>query len=501
MISGKGLGAAYVGSSYRGFDLKDPQSYQDRIKKNKDDALAKQDLEKQRKAKKDKDFEDSLKLNDKDFVAKISTIDSMDDVVRDFANSSREQYLELGRKAIEAQKSGNSRDQNILLNRMAKIKGNFKNANTFQDSLLSKVQEYGKLNKEGKLSPADSEYASMMTAVAEKNFTIDNDENGIPHINGLLKNPITGKEGKKTLRLSDFATKYRPVTPYDVDSWIKDEASKSGLTTTSDASGLYINSTEGLSEQGRVGIESTIAAATAGDEYMTDLLYKATGGKEEKREGFTEEDRETVRKWMRERALGQFGVKETKKVNSAVQKSLDRSLKKKELKSKEPQYSFEAVEDVKGNVQGEQTASASDLNTQQYTVTEKTTGRGMVGVATDNPKTELTGFTSEFNNRTGDVSIRGNFRTPSKGGSDSAFGDGGSGDFKIQDRNLNNEEITRFMDILRSRDDEQSKSMLNELGKALNRNKTRDNDDFNFLSSKESSTFVSKKTGKPKRKF
>lgn len=461
MITGGGKGAAYKPA--RATDIRglDPLALADRFKKNSDDALDRQDAADAADAKANKEFDDSIELTDKDFVAKISTIDSFDDVNRDFANTSRDAYLDLAKKAKEYQRSGNTRDLNIVLGRMAKVKGNFKNSNTVPESLLSKVNNFNKLSKEGKLSDADSAYAKKMTDLGKFNFTIGVDENGIPEI--YTPSP-DGKKREKH-RLSEFLTDFQPVEVYDVDNFLKN-AKALETSITSGNQGGYIVTEEGISQQAKAAIEADIAAVTSGDEFMTDLLYKATGGKQEKREGFTDADRETVASFMRDKAYGLFTDKNVRKENKFALENQKAKNKAKAKKEDAPKYSFERVETIDGEAQGEITASASDLNTKKYTVTEKTTGKGLVGIDPSNTKKEMTGFVIEQSNISGDKRIVANFIDPSKKDTKQVGKFGKSSTSGVETRDLSDEEITRFMDLLRARDDQQSQSMLEEIEKA-----------------------------------
>ena len=466
MISGGGKGAAYIPAKATDIRGLDPLAMADRFKKNGDDALKRQDKAEAKKAKEDKDFSDSLELGDKDFVANISTIDNFDDVYRHTANIYRDKYLGIANLAKEAKKSGDTSLANKYTNQLAKLKGNWKNANTLPESLLAKVENFKDLDAKGALSPADSNYAAHMTNLGKFNFEVGIDGN-LSHQISLLNED--GKT-KTDMKFSDFITGYKPVEVYDVDNFIKNSKALE-TSVTSNPEGSYIVTEEGISQQAKEAIEQDIAAATGGDAYMTDLLYKASGGSKNKRTGFTDEDRKQVSDFMRDKAYGLFKDEKKKKESKfALENQKERNRKKAE-KEKEPKYSFEVVEDIKGDIEGETTASASDIKTQKYTVTEKTTGRGLVGIATGNPKTELINFKSVESNRTGDISIEGSFRTP-ENTTDENTGEKNSG-YKTEQKTLNNEEITRFMDILRSRDDEESKSLLNELGKAVGRSKSR----------------------------
>ena len=338
MITGLGKGAAYLRNTDTGIDFKDPQKYQDIIKANQKekglDLAAKQKAVEERK----KDYASTWGISDEDFVAELSQIDTYDDVIVDYAKSSADQYNGFYRQAQKYREQGNLRDASIIEDRMRKIKNNFSNANQLSKTILEKKKRFDELQKAGKLSPADADYASHILAVGDIDMKVKNDDNGIPHITMWLKdpdNPDDLNKGKRVeMKVSDYRSKYKPAEVYDVDNWIKEEAGKYNLEVETDMSGEYKVVTKDLGDRAKAAISAQIDALTKGDTYMTHLLHMATGGKENKRVGvggvkeFTETDRKKVREYLKARALGKYDKQVEKSANTTKEKDKDRQFKK-----------------------------------------------------------------------------------------------------------------------------------------------------------------------------
>lgn len=260
----------------------------------------------------DKDFGDISELQ-----LKISGFDTMDQVGADYTTTTLNNYFEQTKLAKEAIKNGDVAKADEAKMKMKRLKGSFKQVAEVTDKFKELNEQFVKLGSEGKISGVDKDnWEATMQSLNMKDFKMENDANGSPIFKGIKTNSDGTKEPYE-LRYSDIVNgNFRPYMRQDI-----------GGLTSGVVKGL--GSHESLMQKGLLTIKSQlwnpvveeaakgqIEAMVGSDEIVGDILNQLK--QSTKREGFTQEERDEVAKYLLEGVKGGYKTKYEEEFNDKL---------------------------------------------------------------------------------------------------------------------------------------------------------------------------------------
>jgi hypothetical protein len=258
-------------------------------------------------------------LPDDAFKTKVTGFDTRDDIVRNFASTAIDGYVNLGEEARAAYDRGDYKSYRSTLDKQQKLLSQFENLTNNEEHLAKINQEYVKLELEGKISPVDKEWRQLMQSLANHNFEYKLDDNQNPYIEALLKDDETGEERATKVKVSNLVSgNYRPyetvkITGKDgvINQWLADF----GKRTFNKDTGNWQTTTQVWDERNQASLDAKIDSITGDKRAMSSLLYQATQGAVSKKgnverygadDGFTKEDYELVRNFLNDQVLAAY---------------------------------------------------------------------------------------------------------------------------------------------------------------------------------------------------
>lgn len=371
---------------------------------------------------------DKLNIADDDFQFKVSGFDSRDDVVRDFAAKSVDQFTKLGDKAREAFDSGDLKSYQKYSNLQQKLKSNFTNFTQGEEALTKIHDNYMKLANEGKISPVDEEYEGLMQAFANNNVEIDVDDEGIVYINALVEGD-DGTARKVRVRQSDLVNgNYRPYESLNVvgkGGLVESFLLNQGKSTIDQVTGDYIVTDDVWTDNNERAFQANLKGILADKRKTSYLLYEASGGTIAKKgdpkvygekDAFDSDDYKMVEDYLKEQVLGKL---ETTKEFSTQPRNLriaeDRldiaqqnlALRQQDFAKKGEKRTTQGTVSVLRNDAGELSKSSyinpannEPVETQGFSILS-TEGKPIKGIFQDSPDREVLAL--EYNQPTGEI--------------------------------------------------------------------------------------------------
>jgi hypothetical protein len=422
-------GAAYKELTHLDDGLSQSLQYWGGIKarENAADRL-REEREQVRAEKAEKDAFDSLQLAEGDFETTVTGLDNYDDINRDYTSHNVDLFGEWGMKGLEAFKSGDKRGYAEARAMQAKLKSNFKNIQNHNAVLKELMTDF--MENADNISPVDEEYEKEMQAFTKNNYKFTNDEKGIPYIEFLIE----GDDGIKRYtkkRWSDVVNgQYRPYMVYDLDSekgWVNTMSSNLGIVTEKKPDGTFWKrTTKDITPEAEIALDSSIDGIVSGDRSMSSVLYQATGKK--KKTGFTEDDYTTVRKYLKNRVLGNISTEDSREFaanEAAHYRGMERIKMDKEAADKKaeeegkPVYNAEIVTTKGGDISREAgmegglpegTQREDFLGTEEYTIKDKE-GNAMKGVISNDVDAEVISIVRSKKNEEGGRNYYARIRT------------------------------------------------------------------------------------------
>lgn len=267
------------------------------------------------------EFDKTLALDPKDFETVASGFQSDDDIKRDYAINSRDEYAKLAVGAKEAYANGKYKEADALAIKMNMLKGNVKMVNTAQTALKTKFEDIVKAQGEGKVSGVDSDFIKMMQPFDRNQVRIVNDANGHPTLQYLEEDA----DGNKKVVSKSYSEMVDPSQPYIAKQDIYGDkgvvnnlASKLGKLTKTNERGINTSTTQVWDDklQGKaVNIE--LDAYLSDDTVLADVLNQM-GLNDNKSKDFTPAEREQARKALYDSVRSRYDEETKTGINTAL---------------------------------------------------------------------------------------------------------------------------------------------------------------------------------------
>lgn len=288
----------------------------DRLAGDMDAAMERAD---RRKARAEKRFDEASKaaaVDTEALVSKTTGFVNRDDVARDYAMTATQRSQEYSDLAIEAAARGDYKAHQMYLNKMNRIKGDFKNAVNDEARLKELFKTY--LTKYQNNEIDDDDFLDFATATEDFNYEIGLDENDNRVINAFVTDEETGETRTITKKMSDLVNgNDRPWerTKVEGKGGVVDQMLVNlGKRTYDQAGENYITTSQVWDDKAEKGFEAQAAGLMSDERKMYSLLKQASNGQIRKKSGFTDEDRNMVKNFLRDQVIGAYDETTSEKV-------------------------------------------------------------------------------------------------------------------------------------------------------------------------------------------
>ena len=262
---------------------------------------------------------DRSEIDTKTLQSKVTGFASRDDVARDYAGVATQrsmEYAELARKAASDQ---DWKTHRTMVDKMNRIKGDFKNAVNDEKFLGDLFSKHQKGYLDGSID--DDDWLEFMKSVESKDYEIGLDENDNRVMTALVDDEKGGKK-RVTKKMADIVNgNERPYEVVDVtgkgglvDEWLVGF----GKRKYDKVSGGYITTNQVWDDKNEEAFNAKLRGLQSNDRVMYSLLKQASSGQIRKKEGFSEKDKTLVRDYLYQQVRGQFTESVTKKVRSTT---------------------------------------------------------------------------------------------------------------------------------------------------------------------------------------
>lgn len=275
-------------------------------------------LNAQKKARQEKRLDDALKEADVDteaLQAKVTGFANRDDVARDYARQAAERSMEYAELAREAASNSDWKTHRMYLDKMNRIKGDFKNAVNDEKFLGETFAGYFKGFQEGKID--DEDWLDFMAAVEDSDYEISLDENDNRVITALVKGE-DGEMKKVSKKMADLVNgNERPyeVVPVNGKGGLVDQMLVGFGKRKYDSTGAnYVTTEQVWDDKNETAFNVKVQGLQSDDRTMYSLLKQASNGQIRKKEGFNEEDKQIVRDFLYKQVRGQYDEVSSQKV-------------------------------------------------------------------------------------------------------------------------------------------------------------------------------------------
>lgn len=270
------------------------------------------------KARQEKRLDSALKEADVDteaLQAKVTGFAGRDDVARDYAGAATDRSMEYAELAREAATNQDWKTHRMYMDKMNRIKGDFKNAVNDEKMLGELFGTYQKQYQAGEID--DDDWLGFLEAVEDSNYEISLDENDNRQITALVKND-EGEMEKVTKKMSDLVNgNERPfeVVPVSGKGGLVDEMLVGFGKRKYDSTGAnYVTTEQVWDDKNELAFDAKVRGLQSDDRMMYSLLKQATNGQVRKKEGFTEEDNQIVKDFLYKQVRGQYDESTSQKV-------------------------------------------------------------------------------------------------------------------------------------------------------------------------------------------
>lgn len=297
---------------------------------NARDKNQKEQLTRERKAK----AAAQTALGEDDFKTTVTGFDSRDDIARKYAMDSINDFIKVGREAREASARGDDKTYQDRVATQQKILTQFNNFTNNEEHLKEISKHWSDLEREGKISPVDSEYREVMQSFANHDFEYTRDKNYNPVVKMLLKDD-EGNEKVKEIQASDLVNgKYRPYEKVEVDGktgLISQMMVVFGKRVYDKNTGNFTTTSKEWDELNQVSLDANLDALTGDKRTMSSLLYQASGGKISKKgdskefgkgDNYTPEDIKMVKEYITNKVMSQYDSSFEIKYTGAYDKTM-----------------------------------------------------------------------------------------------------------------------------------------------------------------------------------
>lgn len=362
---------------------------------------------------------DKLDIADDDFKFKVTGFDSRDDVIRDYATKSVEQFTEIGDQAKIAFDAGNIKEYNNLLGKQRKIKSNFIDIKAGEEALIKIEAKYRDIANKGDMSPVDEEYEGVMQAIFSNNIVVENIDQ-VPYLTAMVEGD-DGTQRKVRIKQSDLVNgNYRPYQKVNISGkggLIDQFLFNQGKSTVSKETGNFVVTDEVFTEANERAFDANVDALNKRQKSY--ILYEASGGKIKKKgdpdvygedDGFTEGDEKMMKDYLRLQLDNTLStkVKRDPSIRSTRISQARLNLAEREFEFKQKQAVKKAKpQTLSANRGGELSVNeftspltGEKISTYGYTVLDPK-GKPIKGIFSDSADREVMGL--EYNQKTGDI--------------------------------------------------------------------------------------------------
>ena len=270
------------------------------------------------KARQDKRLDEALREADVDTEAlqsKVTGFQNRDDVARDYATTATERSMEYAEMAREAASNGDWKTHRANIDKMNRIKGDFKNAVNDEKFLGELFADHQKGFLDGKID--DDDWLDFMEAVEGHNYEVGLDENDNRVVTALVKRE-DGTEERMTKKMSDIVNgNERPyeVVPVNGKGGLVDELLVGFGKRKYDSTGANFVTTEQVwDDKNEKAFDAKLRGLQSDDRTMYSLLKQASNGQIRKKENFSEADKKMVEDYLYKQVRGQYDESSSQKV-------------------------------------------------------------------------------------------------------------------------------------------------------------------------------------------
>ena len=270
------------------------------------------------KARQDKRLDDALKEADVDTEAlqsKVTGFQNRDDVARDYATTATERSMKYAQLAREAATSGDWKTHRAYIDRMNRIKGDFKNAVNDEKFLGDLFSQHQKSFLDGKID--DDDWLDFMEAIEDHNYEVGLDENDNRVVTALVKKEDGSRE-RITKNISDIVNgnerPYEVVTVNGKGGLVDEMLVGFGKRKYDSEGKNYITTEQVWDDKNEQAFSAKVKGLQSNDRTMYSLLKQASNDQIRKKGGFTQADKDLVKDYLYKQVRGQYDESTSQKV-------------------------------------------------------------------------------------------------------------------------------------------------------------------------------------------
>lgn len=274
-----------------------------------------------RRKKEISDWETKYNLKEGDFLNQHTGFDSYDATLQDFSKHTMDKYVEYNRMARQALENGDLKTKSDYEMKMMKLKNGFKEVTKGQEAFAELNKKYLQMVQDRKMSGVDAEnWEKVMEAVnRDNNLAMRWTEDDKLVYTGLKTLSDGTQEPYEVAHVDLINGNFRPYERQQLsgDGGIIDNILHNlGKKTTDKITGLTKTTSQVWDDVRQKAALGHIDSLLESDEVMADLYYQMINGKSKKRNGFSNEEKNTVRKELLELVRGGYDETEKKTFES-----------------------------------------------------------------------------------------------------------------------------------------------------------------------------------------